>query len=138
MPGERVSMRNIREVLRLRLGQGLPQRAIARSLGLSLGAVNGYVGRARRAGLCWPLPDGLDDGRLEALLYPPPTVGPAGRRTGPGRGPGAPRDAAPRRDLGAGVGGVQGRRSGRLRLLLVLRPVSGVGGTPETHLAAGA
>jgi transposase len=83
MPGERVSMRNIREVLRLRLGQGLPQRAIARSLGLSLGAVNGYVGRARRAGLCWPLPDGLDDGRLEALLYPPPTGVPADRRPVP-------------------------------------------------------
>ena len=83
MPGERVSMRNIREVLRLRLGQGLPQRAIARSLGLSLGAVNGYVGRARRAGLCWPLPGGLDDGRLEALLYPPPTVVPVDRRPVP-------------------------------------------------------
>jgi len=72
MPGERVSMRNIREVLRLHLGQELPQRAIARSLGLSLGAVNGYVGRARRAGLTWPLPEGFDDERLEALLYPPP------------------------------------------------------------------
>jgi hypothetical protein len=71
MPGERVSMRHIREVLRLHLGQELPQRAIARSLGLSLGAVNGYVGRARRAGLTWPLPEGFDDERLEALLYPP-------------------------------------------------------------------
>jgi Sigma-70, region 4 len=106
MPGERVSTRNIREVLRLRLGQGLPQRAIARSLGLSLGAVNGYVGRARRAGLCWPLPDGLDDGRLEALLYPPPTGGAGGPATGAGLGPGAPRDAVPRRDLGAGMGGI--------------------------------
>jgi transposase len=84
MPGERVSMRKIREVLRLRLGQGLPQRAVARSLGLSLGAVNGYLGRARRAGLTWPLPDGLeDDGRLEALLYPPPTELPTARRPMP-------------------------------------------------------
>jgi transposase len=70
MSGERLSMRKIREVLRLRLDQGLPQRAVAQSLGLSQGAVHGYVARARRAGLSWPLPE-LDDGQLEALLYPP-------------------------------------------------------------------
>jgi len=64
-------MRNIREVLRLHLGQGLPQRVIAQSLRLGLGTVNGYVGRARRVQLGWPLPDGLDDERLEALLFPP-------------------------------------------------------------------
>jgi len=72
MSGERLSMRKIREVLRLRLDQGLPQRAVAQSLGLSQGAVHGYVARARRAGLSWPLPEGLDDSRLDALLYPPP------------------------------------------------------------------
>jgi transposase len=65
-------MRKIREVLRLRLGQRLPQRAVAKSLGLSQGAVNSYMARARRAGLGWPLPDALDDARLEVLLYPPP------------------------------------------------------------------
>ena len=64
-------MRNIREVLRLHLGQGLPQRVIAQSLRLGLGTVNGYAARARRAGLGWPLPEGLDDERLEALLFPP-------------------------------------------------------------------
>ena len=35
MPGERVSMRKIREVLRLRFAQGLSQRAIGSSLRLS-------------------------------------------------------------------------------------------------------
>jgi transposase len=75
MPGERLSMRKIREVLRLRLGHKLPQRAVAQSLRLSQGAVSGYIARARRAGLGWPLPDGLDDAQLEALLYPrPPAV----------------------------------------------------------------
>ncbi len=64
-------MRNIREVLRLHLGQGLPQRVIAQSLRLGLGTVNGYVARARRARLGWPLPDELGDERLEALLFPP-------------------------------------------------------------------
>ncbi len=83
MPGERVSMRNIRDVLRLHLGQGLPQRVIARSLQLGLGTVNGYVGRARRAKLGWPLPDGLDDERLELLLFPPLPDLPTDRRPVP-------------------------------------------------------
>jgi transposase len=65
-------MRKIREVLRLRFAQGLSQRAIGESLRLSTGAVNGYLNRARLAGLGWPLPDGLDDEQLEKLLYPPP------------------------------------------------------------------
>ena len=72
MPGERLLMRKIREVLRLRLGHGLTQRAAAQSLRLSQGAVHGYLARARRAGLGWPLPDGLDDVHLETLLFPPP------------------------------------------------------------------
>ena len=71
MPGERLSMRKIREVLRLHLGHRLPQRAVAQSLGLSQGAVHSYAARARLAGLGWPLPEGLDDAQLEALLYPP-------------------------------------------------------------------
>ena len=71
MPGERVSMRQIREVLRLRFASELPQRAIAKSLGLSQGAVSGYLSRARAAGVSWPLPEDLDDEQLEALLFPP-------------------------------------------------------------------
>jgi hypothetical protein len=51
MPGERVSMRKIREVLRLRFAQGLSQRAIGSSLRLSTGAVNACLNRARRVGL---------------------------------------------------------------------------------------
>ena len=61
MPGERLSMRKIREVLRLRFAHGLSQRAIGQSLRLSAGAVNGCLSRARRVGLGWPLPDELDD-----------------------------------------------------------------------------
>ena len=74
MPAERVSMRQIREVLRLRFASELPQRAIAKSLGLSQGAVSGYLSRARAAGVSWPLPAGLDDVQLEALLFPPPAI----------------------------------------------------------------
>ena len=71
MPSKRVPMRKIRDVLRLGLGHGLSQRAIGRSLGLSQAAINEYLSRARRAGVGWPLPEGLDDDRLEALLFPP-------------------------------------------------------------------
>jgi transposase len=83
MPGERLSMRKIREVLRLRFAQGLSQRAIGISLRLSTGAVNTYLNRARRAGLDWPLPGELDDARLETLLYPPPPAVAAEQRPVP-------------------------------------------------------
>ena len=36
-----------------------------------MGTVWAYLRRAHTAGLSWPLPDELDDVRLEALLYPP-------------------------------------------------------------------
>jgi hypothetical protein len=57
MPTQRLSMRRIREVLRLR-HQGLTERVIARMLGVSNGVVHGYLRRARLAGLSWPLPEG--------------------------------------------------------------------------------
>src|SRR6516225_5167876 len=46
------------------------KRAIAKSLGLSQGAVSGYLSRARAAGVVWPLPDDVDDVQLEAMLFP--------------------------------------------------------------------
>jgi hypothetical protein len=80
MPGERLSMRRIRELLRLRWVQHLPQRVIANSLRLSQASVSDYLIRARRAGLTWPLPDALDDAGLEALLFPPPPDVPSDQR----------------------------------------------------------
>src|SRR5450432_1152385 len=73
MPTQRLSMRRIREVLRLR-HQGLTERVIARMLGVSNGVVHGYVRRARLAALSWPLPEGMDDEGLELLLFPAPTA----------------------------------------------------------------
>src|SRR6516225_7949922 len=72
MPQERLPMRKIREVLRLG-AQGLSKRRIAASLGISATAALECLQRARRAGLSWPLPDGLDDAVLELRLYPPAT-----------------------------------------------------------------
>src|SRR5690348_1726590 len=83
MPTERVSMRQIREVLRLRFASELPQRAIAKSLGLSQGAVSGYLSRARAAGVSWPLAEDLDEAQLEALLFPPPPAIAADQRPVP-------------------------------------------------------
>ena len=76
-------MRQIREVLRLRFASELPQRAIAKSLGLSQGAVSGYLSRARAAGVRWPLPADLDDVQLEVLLFPPPPTVAADQRPMP-------------------------------------------------------
>ena len=109
MSGERLSMRKIREVLRLRLDQGLPQRAVAQSLGLSQGAVHGYVARARRAGLSWPLPEGLDDSQLRCAAVSAATRCGDRPATGSGLGGGAPRVAAAKYDPGAALGGVPGR-----------------------------
>jgi hypothetical protein len=81
MPAERISMRKIREVLRLSLGGRLSARAVAASCGMGRTAVREYVQRATRAGLSWPLPEGLADDALEALLFP---RGTARCRTGRG------------------------------------------------------
>ena len=70
MPQERLPMRKIREVLRLG-AEGLSKRRIGASLGISATAAVECLHRARRAGLSWPLPEGLDDAALELRLYPP-------------------------------------------------------------------
>jgi transposase len=70
MPTERLSMRRIRDVLRLKYAQGMGDRAIGISLKLSKGSVGNYLMRARSAGLAWPLPAGLSDDDLELLLFP--------------------------------------------------------------------
>ncbi|WP_201241734.1 IS21 family transposase [Halorhodospira halophila] len=70
MPGERVPMKKIVEVLRLKHEAKLSHAQIARACGLSKGAVSKYVSLAQAKGLSWPLPEGTDQRRLEALLYP--------------------------------------------------------------------
>ena len=71
MAQKRLSMRKIRDVLRLKYGLGRSHREIAAILRISHSTVGSYVRRAREAGVSWPLPDELDDRRLEAALYPP-------------------------------------------------------------------
>jgi transposase len=71
MPAKRLSMRKIREILRLSWGGKLSTRAVARSCGVGRTTVREYLQRAQRAGLSWPLPTGISDGELEALLFAP-------------------------------------------------------------------
>jgi len=70
MAAERLSMRKIREVLRLDAA-GESQRAIAQSVMVARSTVREYLQRARAAGLGWPLPDDLSESDLEARLFPP-------------------------------------------------------------------
>ena len=72
MPRERLSMRTIREVLRLRWEAGLSQREIGLSCRLGRSTVRDYLVRAEAAGLGWPLPEGMGDEALERRLFPPP------------------------------------------------------------------
>jgi len=74
MPAVRLSMRKIREMLRLRWGLTRTLRETARSCGVGATTVHDVLARATAAGLTWPLPDELDDAALEARLYPPATT----------------------------------------------------------------
>ena len=79
MAGARLPMRKLREVLRL-TAAGLSTRKVGASLGIGGATVVDYLGRARRAGVVWPLPDELTDEALEARLFPPPVAVPKDQR----------------------------------------------------------
>ena len=70
MAAERVPMRKLREIVRLRLKEGMSGRAIARSCGLSPATASEYMGRIAVAKLTWPLAPELDDDEaLTRLLF---------------------------------------------------------------------
>ncbi len=65
MSAERISMRKIKDVLRLKFVAQLSHRQIAAALKLSVGVVNKYLAATALANLTWPLPDGFDDAAAE-------------------------------------------------------------------------
>jgi transposase len=69
MATERLPMRKIREILRLRRQQGLSVRETARALGVSVGVVSKTASRAEKVGVSWEVAEGLDDVALEERLY---------------------------------------------------------------------
>lgn len=62
-------MRKTTEVLRL-AAQGLSQRQIAAGAGVGKTTVAEYLARAAKAGISWPLPEGVDAEALDAALFP--------------------------------------------------------------------
>ena len=71
MPTNRITMRRIRETLRLHLQAGLSLSEVARALKISKSAVGKYVSLARMAGVDLELAQSLNDPELEARLYRP-------------------------------------------------------------------
>ena len=66
-----LSMRKIREILRLKWECHCSNHLIACSIGVSSSTVSECLRRAKEADLSWPLSDTIDDVQLEQLLYPP-------------------------------------------------------------------
>jgi transposase len=70
MPAERLTMRKIREVFRLKFDCDISNRQIAKSCNIARSTVAEYLFRFQQAALSWPLPQDIDDNQLEQLLYP--------------------------------------------------------------------
>ena len=86
MPAERLTMRKIREVFRLKFDCHISNRKIAKSCKIARSTVAEYLFRFQQAALSWPLPEEIDDNQLEQLLFPQLPALPADERplpTGP-------------------------------------------------------
>ena len=66
-----MSMRKIREVLRLTHELGLSVRQVREATGVGKTAVSEYVSRARVVGITWPIPPEITDAELERRLFTP-------------------------------------------------------------------
>ena len=71
MPARRLTLRKIREILRLVWLCGLGVRQVARSCAVSHSTVLEYQRRAEKAGLCWEDVEAMDPVVLERRLFPP-------------------------------------------------------------------
>ena len=70
MSRKRVTMRRIKEVLRLNSFGGMSERDIARATNLKKSTVRDYLLRARQVGLSWEQASSQEDGDVEKLLFP--------------------------------------------------------------------
>jgi IS30 family transposase len=68
MPAERIAMRQVRDVLRLKAA-GVTGNEIARRVGVAPSTVRLTLKRLAVAGLGWPLPVEMTDAALEAQLF---------------------------------------------------------------------
>jgi transposase len=70
---ERLTMRKIKEVLRLKYENALSDSKIAASCCIARSTVADYINRAKQAGLTWPVPEDIDETGLERLLFQDPS-----------------------------------------------------------------
>jgi len=70
MPNRRLSVRKIKEVIRLKYECGISEREISRSCQISRSTVADYIGRAAAAGLNWNEASTLTPTQLEERLFP--------------------------------------------------------------------
>ena len=70
MAARRLSMRKLKEVLRLKWQNACSNKQIAKSCNMARSTVREYLRRAQDAGLTWPLDPEMDDRVLENLLFP--------------------------------------------------------------------
>lgn len=71
MPAKRLTMRKIRELLRLKFDCHLTNREISKSCASARSTVAEHLRRFSESHLSWPLPPDIDDESLEGLLFPP-------------------------------------------------------------------
>ena len=76
-------MRNIRDILRLKLAGGLSIRQIRASTKVSIGTIQKLLSKADELNLTWPLPESLDDHQLAQLFYPSADTRASSRRQVP-------------------------------------------------------
>lgn len=69
MATQRLTMKNIREILRQKWALDRTHRDVAQSLRVSAGVVGKVVGKAGEAGLTWADVEGLSDEELERVVY---------------------------------------------------------------------
>jgi transposase len=72
----RLSVRKIREVLRLKAEARWSDRQIAEVVGSARSTVQECLRRAKAAGLAWPLPEEVDEDALLGRLYPKAALAP--------------------------------------------------------------
>jgi IS30 family transposase len=82
MPAERISMRQAREIIRLKFSS-VSAHEIARRLGMARSSVRETLRRAESAGLSWPQAESMAEAELEGVLYANRRSRRGHRRVGP-------------------------------------------------------
>lgn len=69
MPTEKLTMRKIRDILKLHHEKKCSNKEIGRSLSVSPGTISSYLSRAKAVQIPWPLSDEWDEDKLYQSLF---------------------------------------------------------------------